>query len=228
MGIYFGLLRVDKGFVIFADTSTDPKRPELSTVFKINEHNAVILKDDIIAGKLFFQKYLEGVDAANYGFEEIIDQTTKSLNKKDPEFVGKLLTFTFVGYSKNAKQRTFFDLWFNGDSIVRNYQFHSTEKMLFYPEANLGSFLTEKAYSNSMPLQVALDLMGYVILQYSVLFRHAGIGEDFVVMTISEEGFKILNKVEIQKLLENAEQMDVAIRKECVDFFVSNNFGSRK
>lgn len=225
MGLFFGILVFENGFVIVSDIM--PNVLQASHIIKINEHNVVALANDLEYGKKFCEQYILGAIKENDGILEIINLANNALQKLDGEYKGKLLTMHFLGYDSTLQQKIFHSILYNGSKIIYNSKSPSHQKTLFTFEVNLGTFIVNKVYSSYMSVQDAINLMGYVLTQYRTLYPDT-IGKSFTMLTISEFGVHSLPDKEIKELLERSEKIDIQIRKDCTNFFLTNDIGVKK
>lgn len=225
MGLFFGILSFENGFVLISDIM--PDRADASSVIKINERIVIALANDLEYGKKFCEEYIIDSVKETDGITEIIALANNAFQRLSKEYVGKILTLHFAGYNSGFQQKLFHSILFNGSEIIYNSPAPSNQKTLFTFEVNLGTFIVNRAYSNYMSVQDAINLMGYVSTQYRILYPD-DIGRSFTMFVVSESGVRSLSDEEIQEVLDTCEKMDMKIRRDCSDFFLTNESGAKK
>lgn len=185
-------------------------------IFKINDHNAITLLDDIPAGKKFYEDYLVGI-SNDFGYDEIIQIIKKGFEDKHGNHVGKIITMALLGHGKDLVQKPLYEFVFNGTTL-QEVSHPSTQMFMFSIEANLGSYLVNKVYSRYMSIDDAIRLMTYIAMQYSSM--HA-IGTDFSIVIVSKTGVRILTSEEVKNTVLLMESVNLEIRKDCCTLFTS-------
>jgi hypothetical protein len=136
------------------------------------------------------------------------------------DYSKKLITISFVGYETDFRERPYYALMFDGQQI-NDIVYPADNKVLFSINNDLGVYLTYKVYSNHMSLDKAVNLMGYITAQYNKILS---IGKYVSIITISKDGLSYLDANRIRSVMSKAEEVDVDIRKNCCDFFMTEGF----
>jgi hypothetical protein len=126
------------------------------------------------------------------------------------------MTITFIGYERNFSERPYYTIMFYGSQFF-DYRYPSENQVLFSYSPDLGMYLSNKVYSKHMSLVKTVNLIGYIAAQYNKIFD---IAKYVNIATLSPNGFRQLAHTEIEKVMSNAEQVDLEMRKYFCDFFV--------
>lgn len=225
MGLFFGVLSFENGFVIVTDIM--PNSLNASHIIQVNPHNVIALANDIDFGTKFCEQYITGLIKENDGIYEIVDLANKAFTNLDKKYQGKILTIHFFGYDSKLQEKISHSIMYDGKKVIYNSPAPVQQKTMFTFEVNLGTFIVNKVYSNYMSVQDAINLMAYVSTQYRILYPEV-IGKSINMLVISEAGMQILTEKEVKDVLNNSEKIDMQIRKDCFNFFLTNEVGIKK
>ena len=117
MGKFVGAMRVNEGIVVSCDNFTSLE--DGKNIFKINEHNLVLLIDDIDAGIKFCRKHLKEFQSKEGGFKAIGEKIEEKLSNPENEFKNKMITLALVGYEKDFIPQPFVAFLFDGESLKK-------------------------------------------------------------------------------------------------------------
>lgn len=219
MGKFVAASRVNEGIVLsFEYVTSEEKEPHL---FKINEHNAILLIDDLEAGKNFCEKYLKDFKSQEWGFSEILKMIEeKMISHPDEEIKNKIITLAVVGYDEDFVPMAFKAYAFNGITATpMNYDIDVPH--IFAIDNTLGLYLINKTYSKLMSIQQATKLLGYITLQYQNILSVLGPG--LSMATITKEGYKKLTDKEITEVIRFTDSTDLNIKKDLIDLFIKES-----
>lgn len=216
MSNFVGVLRTNEGTVISSDInnlSSNQTDIDQINALKINKWNVTVINGDPKTAKLFCKKLLLSIKDGGQ-FDKIIAEAKQLLKREASKYQTKLNEITFVGYEYNFSERPFYALTSTGEEVEN---INEDRKSFFSINNDLGAFLSNKVYSKHMSLERAINLLAYITAQYDKI---VDIGKDFVLITITKNGYHRLGVDEAKKIMANAELIHQNMRKLCYDFFI--------
>lgn len=169
--------------------------------------------DDIQAGSLFFQNL--AATSAERGFQEIIAEARRLLQNPSPEFRGHPMSLILAGYDIHDMPAAI-DFVFNGTAIVNEVVLNNI--MMFSTDSTLAVYIAGKVHTMNMPLEDAIHLMAYIIIQYNHVLQTGG---GMTIATITRGQFNVLSEDNLRSVIARAGESDVGIRRRTSGLFVT-------
>lgn len=202
-----GLIRVNEGIVLGADCGTFEID---SNIIKINDAVVALAVDDFKSGASLCGKISSSLGTG--GFEEAIGSAVKILTDPKNPFMSKVITLLFAGYDQLGREKDHFVIKFDGTKITSENPLQID--VVFSSDDTLARYLCHKVLTRSMPLEQALTLMAYILMQYNQILQT---GRNISLATISEKGFKMLDHDETRQVIHEAEKKSTDIKRGSYD-----------